>query len=247
MDLPIRSPFHLLIIVLLIVFGGFLAFGFAFGSLATDRTRRQSNTTRLPQAAVLAVCALIWWLFAARSTSIETFARCVFLGMALSFASNVVMAGLLRIENRVLWNMVIGGAGCIFYILALRELQILFDLGDKSTLVLMLVVGWVVSVGVWMGLIVVSEGGPATNTGTLIYGLLLGSMAAYAGALAVQMPGLMPVAAGAGLNFIANMLWGNHTLRNNNWYLVSDVAWITYIFGQALIVFTTATVLTIAP
>lgn len=247
MELPIRSPFNLIIIALLIVFAGFLVFGFAFGTLSDDRTRRQSDATRLPQAIVLVVCALIWWLFAARSLPGEDFARYVFLGMAFSFVSDMIRARLIAPDHAFIWRALVQGAGTVFYILALRELQILFGLNDKSTLVLMLVVGWVVSVGIWMGLIMVPDDGPAINIATLIYGILLGSMAAYAIAIAIQMPGLLPVAAGACMYFIANEIWDNHNLQKNNWHLVGDAAWTTYILGQALIVFTNATMLTLIP
>jgi hypothetical protein len=245
--MPIHPPFDLLIVVLLIVFGGFFLFGFAFGRLSPDRTRRQSKLTQLPQSIVLVACALIWWLAAARGTPLETFSRCIFLGMSLGFAGDVIMGRLFPLGNRVIWGMLAFGAGHVFYVLACREVQILFSLNDQRTLVIFLVVGFVVSVGTWMGLVRVPEGNSNQNTASLFYGLLLGGMAAYAAALASQMPALLPLAAGAILFLFSDIMLGNHIFRRNNWYLVGDVIWFTYILGQGLIVFTNSTALTLLP
>ncbi len=243
MSLPVRSPFDLLIIALLIVFGGFLVFGFAFGKPSADGTRRQSIYTQLPQSLVLATCALIWWLAAARSTTLETFARLVFLGIALHFVSDIILADVLALQHPLRWGMVVCAAAAGFYILALRQLQILFALHDNSTLVIALVVAWVMSVGIWMGAMMIQN--PLDDLVSLTCIVLKGSLAAYATALTIQLPALLPAAVGGVLSLVSAAILGNHLLHQNKWRMIGDVAWITYIAGQALIVFTNATTLTL--
>lgn len=243
--MPIASPFDLLILVLMIVFSGLLLFGFAFGKLPVDRTQRQPRQTQLAQSAVLVTCALIWWLVGARSTEVEAFARYVFLGMSLGFLGDILLSDLLRIRNALILGMAAFGVGHIFYILGYRELQILFGLEDARTLVITLVVAGVVSIGTWMGLVYVPEGETALNVGSLVYGLVLGGMAGYALALALQLPAFLPMAVGAVLFLISDIILGNFLFRQNRWYLVGDVIWFTYVIGQALIVFSNATALTL--
>lgn len=50
----------------------------------------------------------------------------------------------------------------------------------------------------------------------------------------------MPLALGAALFMVSDTILGNQLFRDNTWFMVSDVVWITYIFGQALIVFSSA-------
>ena len=243
--MPIDPPFDLALVVLLIVFGGFLLFGFAFGELSPDRTHRQHTLSQLPQPAVLAACALIWWLAAARGTEIEAFSRYIFLGVAMGFVGDAILRDLLPVRNPVLWAMAVFGVGHIFYILACRELQILFDLYNTQVIVIAVVIGGVISVGTWMGLVRVPGGDPTLNNGSLAYGLLLGGMAAYAVALAIQFPALLPLAAGAALFMISDIILGNYLFHHSKWHLIGDVIWFTYIIGQALIVFSNATALTL--
>ncbi len=243
--MPIEPPFDLLILILLIVFSGFLLFGFAFGKLSADRTHRQPRQTQLAQSVVLVVCALVWWLWGARSSEVETFSRYIFLGMALGFVGDVLLSNLLRLKNPVIWGMVAFGAGHAFYILSYRQLQILFSLDDRRILVIALVVSAVISMGTWMGLIYIPNGSSLLNAGSLCYGLLLGGMAAYAAALALQQPAFLPLAAGALLFMVSDIILGNYLFRQNRWHLVGDVIWFSYIIGQALIVFTNATALTL--
>ena len=243
--MPISSPYDLLIVVLMIFFSGFLVFGFAFGELSSDRTRRQSKLTQLPQSVILVVCALIWWLAGARGTEVEMFSRYLFIGMAMGFVGDVTLGGLLRLRMPVIWGMLAFGVGHVFYLLALRELQILFSLDDPRALVIALVIAAVVSVGTWRGLVFVPGGDAVLNAGSLAYGLLLGGMVAYAAALAVQLPAFLPFAVGGVLFLISDILLGNHLFRRTRQYLVGDAIWFTYILGQALIVFSNATALSL--
>jgi hypothetical protein len=246
-NLPIRSPFDLLIIALLFVFGGLLTFGFAFGRLTTDRTQRQSRRTQLPQSIVLVVCALTWWMVATRSTELETFSRFVFLGVSLSFVSSAVLAQLILVKRHFSWSLIASGISCGFYILALRELQILFSLDSRNDLIIALVASWVIIIGIWAGAIYAPEASARLNLSSLIYALALASMAAYAVALTTQKPALAPVAAGASLLLIADGIKLNHHLHGTHWSHIGDVIWLSYIFGQALLVFSNSTALTLMP
>jgi uncharacterized membrane protein YhhN len=84
---------------------------------------------------------------------------------------------------------------------------------------------------------------PPLRLGALIYLLAIGVMAGLAWGVAISWPPLWPLAAGALLFFISDAILGNQIFRQHNWPSVGDVVWITYILGQAGIVWANAAAL----
>ena len=68
------------------------------------------------------------------------------------------------------------------------------------------------------------------------YVILLSAMTGLAASLALAAPRLWTLALGAVLFLASDTLLANHIFRKRNWFLVNDVVWVTYICGQALIV-----------
>ncbi|HJW84098.1 MAG TPA: lysoplasmalogenase family protein [Anaerolineae bacterium] len=102
-------------------------------------------------------------------------------------------------------------------------------------------IGFVVGAALlWAAFVYSPRASRVLNLGALIYAGLIGVMAGVAAGLAWHDRRFWPTALGGGLFLISDVMLGNRELRNHPWFLVHDVVWVIYIFGQALIVLTTA-------
>jgi uncharacterized membrane protein YhhN len=121
------------------------------------------------------------------------------------------------------------------------RLGALLRLQDSRTRAIGLGVLLILAVVLWWTLIRSPQTEAVLNYGSLAYALLLGAMAGLAASLALQEPRLVPLALGAVLFLISDVLLGYRLFRDGNFLLVGDLVWMTYIVGQLLIVFSTAT------
>ena len=71
----------------------------------------------------------------------------------------------------------------------------------------------------------------------LPYALLLASTAGFATGLALQSALFIPLALGAGLFLISDLILATQLFNKAYFWLISDVVWLTYGPGQMLIVF----------
>jgi hypothetical protein len=77
---------------------------------------------------------------------------------------------------------------------------------------------------------------PLLNRGALGYTLLITVMVATALAVSIGDARLGLLAVGAVLFLISDLILGNHIFRQHNWPYVGEAVWLTYIAGQAGIV-----------
>ena len=73
--------------------------------------------------------------------------------------------------------------------------------------------------------------------------LLLAAMAGLAASLALQEARFLPLALGGVLFVVSDTLLGHRLFQRGHFLLIGDLVWMTYIVGQLLIVFSTATAL----
>ena len=235
----------LLLLVLLLAWAALLIGGWLIDFGGRTARNRIPLAARMAMSALLVLAALVWWLTGTAGTSLAGYGLLIFVGMTFGLVGDLVLAKVIRTPNRVIFGMLAFGVGHLCYIAAFIGLG--RDLGNGSTATL--AVSWLVyslvSVLLWYTLIRQPAKGRALNIGTLVYALLLATMAAAAMALALQDARLAPLALG-GLLFIASdMFVGSELMRGTSFRSIGDVIWTTYTVAQMLIVYSTAIVLQI--
>ena len=230
-----------LLYTLLAVWAALLILGFAFGKLDEERINRIPRANKILSSAILVVCALIWWLAAAAGTPLAAYAALLFFGMTFSFIGDVIMAQLLPLPQYVLLGMGAFGVAHVLYICGYLRLGGVLGLQDGRARAIGLAVLLVLALVLWWTLIRSPQTDAVLNYGSLGYALLLAAMAGLAVSLALQEPRFIPLALGTALFLISDAFLGHRLFQGGAFLLVGDLVWMTYIVGQLLIVFSTAT------
>lgn len=212
--------------------------GFVFGKLWTDRTRRMPVWTRM--ASSLTLVAAAWWIYTLESTA-TVYTLPAALGMTFGFLGDLFMARLIRFSQHVLGGIGSFGIGHIFYVIGFLGTANLLGLTLSPIPV---VIWWVIGavgwwIAVWRG---VTERTPM-HMAALPYALLLSSTAGFATSMAVADARFIPLAVGAALFLLSDLLLAARLFRNVFFPLVDDVVWLTYGPAQMLIVFSSLSVL----
>jgi hypothetical protein len=226
--------------LLLAVWAALLILGFVFGRLDEERINRIPRANKILSSAILVICALIWWLAGAASTPLADYAALLFFGMAFSFIGDVIMAQLLPLPQYVLFGMGAFGVAHVLYISGYLRLGGVLGLQSSGARAVGLAVLLVLAVALWWMLIRSPRTPAVLNYGSLGYALLLAAMAGLAVSLALQEPRFVPLALGALLFLVSDVLLGHRLFQGGKFLLMGDLVWMTYIVGQLLIVFSTA-------
>jgi hypothetical protein len=212
----------------------FLFGGFVFGRPDAEGLRRMPLRTRLLSSVVLVLAGWSWYAFV-RETAASRYALAIALGMSLGLLGDIAMAGLLPWGNRVVGGILAFGLGHIAYIAAFLGL----GAGRPWPV---LVIGWMVGLVGWYGVVQHGQAWTALRGAALVYALLLATTAGLAAALALRHPGFILLAVGAGLFFLSDLILAGQLFAGLRFPLIGDVVWLTYGPGQMLIVFSTGTV-----
>jgi uncharacterized membrane protein YhhN len=192
---------------------------------------------------MLAVAAWCFYLAGAAQTPLAAFSLCIAIGMSVSFVADLIMAEIIRLPNRVIGGIVAFAVAHLAYIAAILLLAQALGQAPLATM-LVCVAACVLGGAIYWRAAVDTPAAPAPlRWGSLGYLVVLGAMTGLAWGAAITWPGLWPLAAGALLFFISDAILGNQIFRDNNWPSVGDVVWITYILGQAGIVWANAAAL----
>jgi uncharacterized membrane protein YhhN len=221
---------------LLALWAVILLSAFAFGKFNSDRTRHSLRSLLMLTSALLAVMAALFWLRHARSTPLAAFSLLIAFGMAASFVGDLIMAEYLRTPHRVLFGMLAFGAAHALYIAAYlnagRALRLESGVEGWAAVIIFLWIG----LGAWVVFVRSPNISPLLSFAAPGYVILISAMTGLAASLAVAEPRLWTLALGAILFLASDTILANQIFRKRSWFLVSDVVWVTYICGQALIV-----------
>lgn len=219
----------------LLLFGGFV-----FGKLWVDRTRRMPVWTRM--ASSLTLVAAAWGIYLyTRTLAASTFTLPIAVGMTFGFLGDLFMARLIPFSQHVLGGIGSFGIGHVFYVIGFLGTANLLGLTLSP---LPVVVWWVIGavgwwIAVWRGAV---ERTPM-HSAALPYALLLSSTAGFATSMAVADARFVPLAVGAALFLLSDLLLAARLFRNVFFPLIDDVVWLTYGPAQMLIVFSSLSVL----
>jgi hypothetical protein len=226
------TPLRLIELGLLGAWAALLVTAFLFGRFNPERTRYARRPVLMGTSALLAILAWAIWLGAGDGTPASNSSLWIALGMTASFVGDLIMAGYIRLPRRVISGGVAFALAHGAYITAITGLAAASGLRLEPLAVAGVAA---VTAGLW-GAFVRAPGRGLMNTALLAYLLILSAMAGLALAAALAAPGLGTLAAGAMLFLASDVILLNQINRKNNWLLVSDVVWLLYIAGQALIV-----------
>ncbi|HEU4784097.1 MAG TPA: lysoplasmalogenase [Ktedonobacterales bacterium] len=216
------------LIALLVVWAALL-----LGSVVASILSRQRMVTGLRLASSLALVVAAWsWHLVARATpTVTLFALLVALGMTLGFVGDLLLADALPIEQGFLAGMGAFALGHLAYIAAILSLTLRFQWVVEGIALLVGLAGWYV---------VVFRGGKDAmmlRWAALPYALLLATTAGVATGLAIQTPAFLPLALGAALFLVSDLLVAGEQFGSLRFPHSGDAVWLTYGPAQMLIVY----------
>jgi hypothetical protein len=240
LSLPYARPFDFILYVLFGLEIVLLAGGLVLGTPNADRTCRLPLPLRMSLSAILLLAAFLGCWAGARGTAVGAFAALILGGMSAGFVGDLVMARVIPTPNRLIFGMGAFGLGHVFYLAALLNLSAKSGpLLEPRRLVILGIV-LVACTAVWYRCIRAPGGSRALNLGSLVYGLLIGGVAALTIGLALQDALYLGLAMGAVLFLTSDLLLGNWVIQGHVWPGVNDVIWGTYVCGQLLVVYSVA-------
>lgn len=210
------------------------------------RTSRAIPWLQRSTSLLLALAAWGFYLTGAIATALAPFALSVAVGMSLSFVADLIMAEIIRLPNRVLGGIAVFALAHLAYIAAILLLARALGRTPAGAMLAGAAVCVLGGAIYWRAAVDSPRAPAALRGGSLLYLAMLGTMTGMALGMALTWPALWSLAAGALLFFISDAILGNQIFRDHNWPGVGDVVWVTYILGQAGIVWANAAAPTIA-
>ena len=219
---------------LLVGWGLFLFGGFLLGS--GDESHRMPTWTRMASSIALVIAGWSWfWL--ARDGEIRPFALFIALGMTFGLLGDLVLAGLLPGGRNVLAGIAAFGIGHVFYITGILRFGNQYGLNDPGTRWGALVSWLVVGLLGWFFVVYRGQEPTVLHWAALPYALLLASTAGFATGLAVHSNLFIPLAVGAALFLLSDLILAAELFNGLSFRSIGDVIWLTYGPGQMLIVY----------
>jgi hypothetical protein len=223
---------------LLLLWAALLLGGFVFGPTADASGQRIPTWARMASSFTLVVAAWSWYL-CARPSGVGTFSLLIALGMTLGFIGDLFMAGLLPVGQPVLAGMASFGCGHLAYLAGFACLANRTGLSAPLPLGAAWLAWVLVGLAGWAWIVFPSPQPAGLRGAALGYVLLLASTAGVATGLALQAPNFWPLAGGAALFFVSDLILAAQLFAGLQFPLMGSAVWLTYGPGQMLIVYST--------
>ncbi len=231
----------LLVLWALLLFGGFL-----YGRGGEDE-RRMPLSTRIASSLVLVVAGWSWFAFSqGSSAAVERYALLVALGMTCGLVGDLFMARLLPVEPHVLAGIGAFAVCQVLYVTAFLGFGNQMGLDAPGPRWAALAIWLVVGCVGWYLVVFRGQKPSLLHWAALPYALLLASTAGLATGLALQAAVFIPLAVGACLFLLSDLILAGRLFSGLTFPQIGDVIWLTYGPGQMLIVFSVAAALRLA-
>lgn len=227
---------NLWLTALLALWAALLFGGFALGKPDADPTRRMPRWTRIGSSLALVIAAWSWAIFT-RETAVSGYAPSIAAGMTLGFVGDLFMAKLLPLRQYVFGGIASFGLGHVVYIGGMSALAARAGL-DAPTPRWAALIAWL-CVGLVGWYVVIFRGQEHTplHWAVLPYALLLSGTAGVAAGLALQDAAFVPLAVGAGLFLLSDLILAAQLFTGARFPLIQDAVWLSYGPAQMLIVY----------
>lgn len=224
------------LLVLLLIWAALLFGGFLLGKTDAGSGRRMPRWTRMASSLALVVAAWSWFAFS-RGGDTANFALLLAVGMSFGFLGDLYMAGLIPVGQRVLGGIGAFGLGHISYIGAMLIFAARFGLDAagprRNALLIWLLIGLLG----WYIIVFRGQNPTALHWAALPYALLLAGTTGVATGLALQAGAFIPLAVGAALFLISDLILAGGLFSGLKFPGIDDVVWLTYGPAQMLIVY----------
>jgi uncharacterized membrane protein YhhN len=245
MAFPLAQPWQqALLLGALVLWAALLFGGFLFGRSNDQGTRRMPTWTRMASSFTLVVAAWLWYAFT-RETSVGGYALLIALGMTLGFLGDLFLAPAFPLAQPTLAGIAAFGLGHIAYLVALVSFANAHDLNAPGPRWTALGIWLLIGVAGWYLVVFRGQKPSVLHWAALPYALLLASLAGVATGLALQSALFVPLAVGAALFLVSDLVLAGELFAGLSFPLIGDVIWLTYGPAQALIVYSVASVLRI--
>jgi hypothetical protein len=224
------------LIALVILWACFLFGGFLFGKTDSKSNRRMPTWTRMSSSVTLVVAAWSWYVFI-MTGPVEAFSLLLAIGMTLGIIGDLFLAELIPLSQPTFGGIAAFGLGHIAYIIAMVQFSKQSGLNAPAPRWGALFLWLLIGLCGWY-LVVFRGNKPSTlHFAALAYTLLLSSTAGLATGLALQASAFIPLAVGAGLFLVSDLILAAQLFNDFQFPLIGDVVWLTYGPAQMLIVF----------
>lgn len=224
------------LISLLVIWAALLFGGFVFARTRASRGHRMPRWTRLGSSLVLVLAAWIWCIsgWSAPGSILRTW---VAAGMTLGCAGDLLMASTASGRRSVLGGMSAFGLGHAAYIAGTLLYAGQAELAQPVYTIRALLFWWVIGLAGWFWAVGRGPGRTLLHWLALPYALLLATTVGITAGLALQHPRFWPMALGAALFLISDLILARGLFRGQRFRLIDDLIWLTYGPGQMLIVY----------
>ncbi|HEY1012295.1 MAG TPA: lysoplasmalogenase [Herpetosiphonaceae bacterium] len=213
----------------LLLFGGFI-----FGATNADGSRRMPAWTRMGSS--LALTALAWGAALAAGPGLGWIAVLAALGMTFGLIGDLFMAHLIPAKTPVLGGIGSFGVGHVCYIASFLLWGASFAAGGATPRLLAWAAWLLLGLAGWYWIVFRPAKPSALHWAALPYTLLLATTAGVATGLALSAAAMIPLAVGAALFLLSDLILATQLFNKAHFPLISDVVWLTYGPGQMLIV-----------
>ncbi len=221
---------------LVVLWACFLFGGFLFGKTDRKTNRRMPTWTRIASSLVLVVAGWSWYAFT-RTNPIEPFNLFIAVGMTLGFIGDLFLAQLIPLPQSTFGGIAAFGLGHLAYITAMLQFGNQYGLDAPVPRWAALCLWLLIGLCGWYFIVFRGNKPTTLHVAALAYTLLLSSTAGFATGLALQSTVFIPMAIGAGLFLLSDLILAAQLFNDLQFPLIGDVVWLTYGPAQMLIVF----------
>lgn len=229
----------LLAVWALLLFGGFL-----FGG-SPEAARRMPTWTRMASSVTLVAAGFSWYLVS-RDYDVGRYGLFIALGITFGLLGDLWLAGLLPGGRSVLGGIAAFSAGHLFYIWGMWQFASTHGLDTAVPRGAALAVWLLVGLLGWYFMVFRGATPTALHWAALGYALLLASTAGVATGMALQSSLFVPLALGAALFLLSDLILAGELFSGLRFPYIGDVIWLTYGPGQMLIVYSVGAALRFA-
>jgi hypothetical protein len=237
-----RTAARFRVLGLLLLWATLLFGGFLFGALQGQGI---PTPARMGSSFVLVVVGWSWYALA-RNSRVGFYSLLIAVGMTLGFIGDLFMAGLVPFGDAVLGGMGSFGLGHLAYLAAMIHLGNTCGLASRVVRGAAWLVWLLIGVAGWYLVVHRNASDPVLGWAALGYVLLLASTAGCATGLALQSRAFWPLACGAALFFISDLMIALGKFAHVNSAAMDAAIWLTYGPAQMLIVSSVASALSLS-